>query len=56
MFASGKDGKSALLAEDNPTAKILASDVSEERLRPMADLTRRLKLSNVLEHLKLLYM
>lgn len=40
-------GKSALLAEDNPTAKILASDASEERLRPMADLTRRLKLSNV---------
>ena len=40
-------GKSALLAEDNPTAKILASDVSEERLRPMAVLTRRLKLSNV---------
>ena len=40
-------GKSALLAEDNPTAKILASDVSEERLRPMVDLAKRLKISHV---------
>ncbi len=40
-------GKSAFLAEENPTAKILASDASEDRLRPMDDLTRRLKLTNV---------
>ncbi len=40
-------GKSALIAESNPNAEILASDVSEERLSLVSDLTDRLKLSNV---------
>lgn len=40
-------GKTALIAEMFPTAKILASDVSAERLRSMEDLYRRLNLQNV---------
>jgi len=40
-------GKSALIAEGFPKARILASDSSEERLCPMDDLTKRLGLSNV---------
>ncbi len=40
-------GKTALIAEMFPTAKILASDVSAERLRSMEDLHRRLNLQNV---------
>lgn len=40
-------GKSALIAEEHPQAKILATDISESRLRPMKDLTRRLGLNNI---------
>ncbi len=40
-------GKTALVAEMFPTARILASDVSEERLRAMQDLHGRLGLQNV---------
>lgn len=40
-------GKTALIAEMFPAAKILASDVSAERLRSMEDLHRRLNLQNV---------
>lgn len=40
-------GKSASIAESNPNAEILASDVSEERLRLVSDLTDRLQLPNV---------
>ncbi len=40
-------GKTALVAEMFPSAKILASDVSEERLRAMNDLRDRLELQNV---------
>ncbi len=40
-------GKTALIAEMFPTAKVLASDVSAERLCAMEDLHRRLNLRNV---------
>lgn len=40
-------GKSAMIAEEHPRAKILATDISESRLRPMNDLTRRLGLNNI---------
>ncbi len=40
-------GKTALVAEMFPSARILASDVSAERLRAMKDLYRRLGLQNV---------
>ncbi len=40
-------GKSALIAEMFPTAKILASDISADRVRAMEDLPKRLDLQNV---------